>query len=241
MQQTRRERLRETTSQEIKDLARKQMYEDGGAAAISLRGIAASMGMTAPAIYRYFPQREDLITALIVDAYTSLGDALVAASASQPQNCYANRFYMAAMAYRDWALANSADFDLIFGRPLPGYHAPAEVTVPLVQRAFTPFLGTLYEAWEARQLTLPETYITPPSRLQHFLESWLENTRVPLPVPVVHFGLAKWGIMHGLVALEINGQLHPMVGEGVTALYDVEVRGLLESIGLPVTLPANSE
>lgn len=71
--QSRRERLRETTSQEIKELARKQMNEDGGASAISIRGIAASMGMTAPAIYRYFPLRDDLITALIVDAYTSLG------------------------------------------------------------------------------------------------------------------------------------------------------------------------
>src|SRR6476469_355321 len=135
---SRRERLRETTYKEIKDSARRQMSAGDGGEAISLRGIAAEMGMTAPAIYRYFGSRDDLITALLVDAYTQLGDAILAACATQPAANYAERFYLAALAYRDWSVAHPTDFDLIFGRPLPGYHAPGEVTIPLVQRAFMP-------------------------------------------------------------------------------------------------------
>jgi AcrR family transcriptional regulator len=234
--QSRRERLRETTYQEIKDLARKQMYEGGGVAAVSLRGVAGSMGMTAPAIYRYFPTRDDLITALIVDAYTSIGDAIIEAVSKQRDENYGNRFYLAAMAYRDWALSHPAEFDLIFGRPLPGYQAPAEVTVPLVQRAFSTFLVILQQAWEQGLLKLPEIYTNPSSELQDYLQDWLKRTGDALAAPVVHFGLAKWGQMHGTVGLELNGQLHPMMGEGVTALYQTEIRGLLESAGLTVTL-----
>jgi AcrR family transcriptional regulator len=234
MQQSRRERLRETTHQEIKDHARQQMYEGGGVATISLRGIASSMGMTAPAIYRYFPSRDELITALILDAYTALGDAVHAACATQPEDYYANRFYLAALAYRDWALAQPADFDLIFGRPLPGYQAPAELTVPLVQRAFAPFMENLQKAWVQGQLKLPESYIEAKPELQHYLTEWLERTGNQLAIPVIHFSLAKWGQMHGMIALELNGQLHPLASAGITELYQFEIRSLLDSIGLPI-------
>src|SRR5438105_4517474 len=125
--QSRRDRMREATYQELKDIARQQMYQAGSGSAVSLRGIAAAMGMTAPAIYRYFPTREDLITALIVDAYTALGDAILSACATQPEDCYANRFFLAARAYRGWAVAHPAEFGLIFGTPIPGYQGPAEV------------------------------------------------------------------------------------------------------------------
>ena len=235
MQQSRRERLRETTHQEIKDHARQQMYEGGGVAAISLRGIAQNMGMTAPAIYRYFPSRDDLVTALIVDGYTALGDAIHAACATQPEEFYANRFYLAALAYRAWALAQPADFDLIFGRPLPNYQAPVELTVPLVQRAFTPFMENLQKAWDEGRLNLPPSYIEASPELKPYLTEWLDKTGNQLALPVIHFSLAKWGQMHGMIALELNGQLHPMASAGVTELYQFEIRSLLHTIGLPIT------
>ncbi len=75
---TRRERVRAATIDEIKEIARRHIAEKG-AAALSLRAIAREMGMTSPALYRYFASRDDLVTALIVDAYNSLADALEAA------------------------------------------------------------------------------------------------------------------------------------------------------------------
>ncbi len=232
--QSRRERQREATFQEIKELARRQMYEGGGIGAVTLRGIATTMGITAPAIYRYFSSRDDLVTALIVDAYGSLGDAIEAATQSTPD--LGNRFYLAALAYRDWALANSGDFDLIFGQPLPGYKAPAELTIPLVQRAFAPFLMTLQQASNAGQLKLPPAYHAPPEGLKVNLSEWLRNSGTAMSLPVLYFGLAKWGQIHGIIALELNGQYGPLTGPGTVDLYKAEIRESLEAVGLPVTL-----
>lgn len=234
--QSRRERVREATFQEIKAIARQQMYEGGGIGAVTLRGIATTMGITAPAIYRYFPSRDDLVTALIVDAYGSLGDTVEAAYTTESQAGLGNRFYRAALAYRDWALANSGDFNLIFGQPLPGYKAPADLTVPLVQRAFAPFLQTLQQASDTGQLALPPAYTAPPERLSVSLSEWLRNSGAAMSLPVLYFGLAKWGQMHGIIALELNGQFLPLTGPGTTDLYESEIREFLETIGLAVTL-----
>jgi AcrR family transcriptional regulator len=233
--QNRRERLREATTQEIKEVARRQMYESGGAGAISLRGIATGMGITAPAIYRYFPSRDDLITALIVDAYTALGDAIEAAAEVPAGMGLGDRFYRASLAYRAWALAYPGDFDLVFGQPLPGYKAPPEVTVPLVQRAFAPFLDTLQQAQVSGQLKLPAVYSAPPAPLQDGLAGWLANFGGALSLPVLYFGLAKWAQMHGLVVLELNGQFGPLGAPGISGLYEAEMRHFLADIGLPLT------
>ena len=139
MATTRRERQREATSAEIKAVARRQMAADGPAS-LSLRGIAAEIGMTAPGLYRYFSSRDDLVTALIVDAYQSLGEAIDAAQNAAPRGDYPGRLLAAATAYRCWSLERPADFALIFGTPIPGYHAPQEVTVPVVVAAFRPFV-----------------------------------------------------------------------------------------------------
>ena len=102
--QTRRERLREATRDEIKAAARQQMKAEGSAA-ISLRAIARDLGMTAPALYRYYNSRDDLITALIVDAYTSQADWLERACALLPAGDHAGRLLMFVLAYREWSLA----------------------------------------------------------------------------------------------------------------------------------------
>src|SRR3954454_14022131 len=99
---TRRERLQEATREEIKAVARKQMAERG-AAALSLRAIAGEMGLTAPALYRYFGSRDDLITALIIDAFDALGATLAAMRAAQPPHDYAGQFVAMLAAYRTWA------------------------------------------------------------------------------------------------------------------------------------------
>src|SRR5215211_2916846 len=108
MPQTRRERLRDAAYAEIKSIARRQMAEQG-AAALSLRAIAAAMGVTPPALYRYYKSRDELVTALIVDAYNDMADALEAAAAAHPAADYAGRFLAVALAYRAWAIAHPAD------------------------------------------------------------------------------------------------------------------------------------
>src|SRR6476660_9180340 len=114
MTQTRRERLRDATYAEIKSIARRQMAEQG-AASLSLRAIAAEMGVTPPALYRYYKNRDELVTALIVDAYNDMADTLVAADTGHPATDYAGRFLAVALAYREWAVTHAADYALILG------------------------------------------------------------------------------------------------------------------------------
>jgi AcrR family transcriptional regulator len=116
MPPTRRERLRAATTSEIKQIARQQMAQKG-AAALSLRAIAREMGMTSPALYRYFASRDDLVTALIVDAYNSLADALEAARHGCPPTDHKQRLLEMGLAYRNWAISHAQDYTLIFGTP----------------------------------------------------------------------------------------------------------------------------
>lgn len=226
---TRRQRQREATSEEIKATARRQMAEQG-AAALSLRAIAAEMGLTAPALYRYFPNRDALVTALIVDAYRALGVALVAAEAGVARGDFGGRFLAAAGAYRAWSLAHPADFQLIFGTPIPGYHAPPEVTVPVVEEAFAPFFLIPHAAWEAGLLRGVVVALLPATDGR--IGAWLDGAGLNLPAPLARLLLEGWGQMHGLITLELIGQLPPLVGDGAE-LYEGAMRAFVDRLGLP--------
>ncbi len=227
---TRRERQRAATGEEIKDTARRQMAEHG-AAALSLRAIAAAMGITAPAIYRYFPNRDALVTALIVDAYQALGAAVAAAEAAVPRDRFGDRFLAAAGAYRRWSLEHPAEFQLIFGTPIPGYEAPADVTVPVVLEAFSPFATIPEDAWRAG--ALHDAVFPQEPETDARLAAWLIGEGLHLPAPLMRLVLEGWGQMHGLVTLELIGQLPPVVGD-VGPLYDAAVRALVARLGLRV-------
>ena len=88
--------------QAIIDTAWEQIAESG-AAALSLRAIARQLGITAPAIYNYFTRRDDLVTALIIDAYTLLGDVQFAALEGLPESDHRGRLLAVGMAYRQFA------------------------------------------------------------------------------------------------------------------------------------------
>lgn len=113
---------------------------------LSLRAIARRMEITAPAIYNYFPHLEDLITALIVDAFNDLADAMQAAGQSVTSNTWGPRIKATILAYRRWAVAHPVKFQLIYGDPIPGYAAPAEVTSPVANRPFVILCGYFAEA-----------------------------------------------------------------------------------------------
>src|SRR5918999_3309057 len=97
----RRERVRQATAEEIKSVARAQMAAEG-TAGVTLRAIAREMGMTAPALYRYFGSREELVTALVIDAYDALADAMAAGVAAVPASRHAARLRAAFRAFRGW-------------------------------------------------------------------------------------------------------------------------------------------
>ena len=77
-----RARVRAELTREIAEVARRHLASDG-AAALSLRAVARELGMASSAVYRYFPSRDDLLTALIVDAYDAMGEAAESADANR--------------------------------------------------------------------------------------------------------------------------------------------------------------
>src|SRR3954452_10518644 len=152
---TRRERLRSATVAEIKDHAR-QLLVGGGPTAISLRGIARDMGMTAPAIYRYFPSLDALVIELTGDLFDELRETIEAARDSVPAEPLIQLLEMA-RAFRRWSLAHPPEFALMFGNPLPGvaeFEADCSPEHPGAKFG-GPFLAAFAEAFQSIPLKTP--------------------------------------------------------------------------------------
>jgi AcrR family transcriptional regulator len=187
----------------IKETAWKQIAEKG-AAALSLRAIARELGITAPAIYNYFPRRDDLVTALIVDAFTSLGESQKNSMRNLPEDDLTARLSTLGLAYRDWAITYPQRYQLIFGTPIPGYEAPADVTTPAAAGSLIPLIETLQAIFVAGRLRVDRS-AEMTSELQSMLETWSQVTGGYDP-EVLYTALVFWSRVHGLVTLEIGNQ-----------------------------------
>src|SRR5262245_17191329 len=86
-----------------------------GAAAISLRAVARDLGMVSSGIYRYVESRDELLTRLIVHAYTALAADVAAAHDLVDPDDLAGRWDAIGRAVRGWALAHPHDYALIYG------------------------------------------------------------------------------------------------------------------------------
>lgn len=148
-----RARARLEVTAAIKDEARRQLAAEG-AAKLSLRAVARELGMVSSALYRYFPSRDDLLTALIIDAYDSLGECAEAAHGEAAGAGPVRRWTAVAEAVRDWALRHPHEYALIYGSPVPGYTAP-DTTVPPASRVGLLFIGILRDAHQHSGLTEP--------------------------------------------------------------------------------------
>ncbi|MBA3530532.1 MAG: TetR/AcrR family transcriptional regulator [Ardenticatenales bacterium] len=228
---SRRERLRETTIEEIKEAARQQMAEQG-AAALSLGAIARAMGMTTPALYRYFENRDALVTALIIDAYHSLADTLEDALAPLPATDYALRLQTLLLSYRLWALQHPQDYTLCHGAPLAGYEGAADAIRPAALRTLKIIGFLLTEADAASPLHLPPSYFQPPAPVRETLEA-LQGVfpERDIPIPLLTFTIMTWIQVHGLIWQELSGHLPARLLQG-GALYQMEVQLICQRLGL---------
>jgi AcrR family transcriptional regulator len=226
----RRERVRQATVEEIKAVARAQMAAEG-TAGVNLRAIAREMGMTAPALYRYFGSRDDLVTALVTDAYNALAEAMEAAVEAVPPGRHAARVRAAFGAFRAWGLGHPTEWALIFGSPIPGYVAPEETRPPGTR--YTDLLARLLaDAHADGALDPARIQVRVPDELRAQLEALQRRGGFPgTPVPVVAFGLGAWARLHGLVTLEVFGHLAPVVGDGA-ALFEQELEAVITQSGL---------
>ncbi|MBC8331354.1 MAG: TetR/AcrR family transcriptional regulator, partial [Anaerolineae bacterium] len=183
----------------IKETARTQIAENG-AATLSLRAIARELKITAPAIYNYFPSRDDLVTALIVDAYNSLRDAILTSQATAEVS-QTERILESARAYRGWARAHPEEYSLIFGTPIPNYHAPMEITGPAAAGSMAAIISVFDTAWRAGALNIEGILTETPEMIQ----TWIDKFEYSGPPEIIQITMASWAQIHGIVSLELNG------------------------------------
>jgi AcrR family transcriptional regulator len=216
---------------QIKAAARQQMAEHG-TAGLSLRAIAREMGITAPAIYHYFPRLEDLITGLIVDAFTALAEAMEQAEAAEASDRPYAKILALCTAYREWALAYPTIFQLLYGNPIPGYQAPEELTIPLARRPFMGLFHWFMRAYQGGELTIPAEYQVVPPAMAAGIASWRQVSGIEMPDALLGLLMSGWARIHGAVLLELFGHLEPLVGGGGTFYrYELEAFADLLQLG----------
>ncbi len=230
---TRRERYREHTIDEIKTIARRQMAETG-TGSLSINALAREMDMTPSAFYRYFASRDDLITVMISDAWTSLANAMGNADQAQPAHEFTARMTAVLMAYREWALANRVEFDLLFGNPIPNYQPPPECEItPERNRSISVIFHILSDALEAGALKPGIEHSSPPDTLHIGFPSGTPGVTDSIPPVVSYLGVMGWAHLHGILMLELYRHTSSLVSDP-DAFYRNEIRFLLRSVGLPV-------
>jgi AcrR family transcriptional regulator len=221
---------RPVTAGLVKTTARRLMAE-GGTAGLSLRAIARRLEVTAPAIYNYFHRLEDLITALVVDSYTSLAHAMEATESENAAGDVHDRLCALCATYRAWALAHPVEFELISGRPFPGYRASEEVCLPLGRRPFLGIFRCFVEAHRTGRLSIPEEYRTLPPGMVAGIAAWRRESGNEMPDGLLALLVSGWARIHGMVLLEMHGHTRPLLGDPAE-FYRLEIEAFARWMNL---------
>lgn len=213
-----RQDTRDRIEREIVELGRRHLITDG-AAGLSVRAIARELGMVSSAVYRYVASRDDLLTLLLVDAYTELADAVE--RAGEADGTWRERLLRMAHAARAWAVAQPASWALLYGSPVPGYHAPAELTVGPGTR----MIGTLFGAIASGIATgeIPNSTAASARTSTDF-----DGVRVEFDFPgddaTVTKCLLLWAALVGAISLEVFGQYGADTVSDPEAVFDAQLR-----------------
>ena len=206
----------------IKETAWRQITEYG-APALSLRAIARELKITAPAIYNYFPDRDALVTALIIDAFTSFGDWQLEARDSVHADDLGGQMKAIGLAYRDWAHAYPQRYQLIFGTPIPGYEGPVDKIFPSSARSLSALVSVVEGLRLAGKLKV-DSFPKIKSEYKVTFEMW-KTYGGEADVLSLSVAMVIWSRVHGIVSLEIGGNLPPFGAKG-DALYLYELASI---------------
>src|SRR5882724_8345969 len=218
-----RARVRAEMTDEIKTVARRHLATDG--ANLSLRAVARDLGMASSAVYRYFASRDELLTALIIDTYDSVGAAAERAVDVVPGD--ADRLLAAAFAVREWALAEPHQWALIYGSPVPGYQAPLDTIGPAT-RVMLLIASIVQDAYRAGTVTAG-----PPitGRYAEELAAVAEQFGSDIPPQLVGAALAAFIHLCGAVNAELFGQLNNSIDDDRRGYLEFQMRGAARLIG----------
>jgi AcrR family transcriptional regulator len=223
-----RARVRAEMIDEIKTIASRHLASDG--ANLSLRAVARDVGMVSSAIYRYFPSRDDLLTALIIDAYNAIGDAAERGDASTAdRRDLRGRFLATTHAVRDWALAHPAEYALLYGSPVPGYVAPSDTITPAAR---TPVVLVRILADGVTAGSLHPNAEALPDAVRGDLVRAADQIAPGLPPELLMRGTIAWIHLFGAVSFELFGQLNNVI-DARTEYFHRQMTDMADLIGLP--------
>jgi len=228
---TRRDRQRAATLAEIKVVARRLLVS-GGVGAVGLRAVARELGLTPPALYRYFPSHEALVTALIADLYDELTGALMELQAAEPDADLGARLFLLANGLRDWALAHPAEFGLMFGTAIPDPDALGHEDTPGHQAAMrfaAVFKALVAQVWNLKPFPHPSDDDLGPvlvAQLNRKSEQF-----GAMPAGAIYLALNYWTRLYGLICMEVFGHLHWALDDA-GAYFEAQLAEIGQALGL---------
>lgn len=233
---SRRDRARVDTLREIKQTARKVLVEQG-VDGLALRAVAREMGMTAPALYRYFDSREDLVEHVVADLYDELTDHLQAVRDAVQPAVLGVQLMETARAFRAWATTHRAEFGLLFGSAGEGVvaaedvHGPGEHPPQVASRRFGAVFAELISAvYLEHGFPVPDEDDLEPA-LREQLTEWCAKLPIALPLGVMYVFLSCWIRLYGMVCMELFGHLRFALDDA-TPMFEAELRALGGVLGI---------
>ncbi|KQR07301.1 TetR/AcrR family transcriptional regulator [Cellulomonas sp. Leaf334] len=228
-----RERRRQETTDAILRSARAHL-ERAGVEGVTLRAVARDLDIAVSALYRYVDSRDDLLTELLVEAFTEHADAVDAAVDAVAADDLPGAITAGLRAYRAWSLAHPAQFGLAFGAPVPGYRAPAERTIAVAVRPGSRIMGlyaTAYDRGLVDEGVLTARASTLDDGTAAGFDALAARQSYPLPAPAIALAVDAFVRVHGFTVMEVFGQLRPLVMPA-DAYYEQLLGEVVATLGL---------
>ncbi|WP_458089680.1 TetR-like C-terminal domain-containing protein [Streptomyces malaysiensis] len=224
----------------IKTTAR-QLLVKLGAGGLTLDAVARDSGLAVSEVEAVYPHRDDLLTALLIDAYDDSAAAMEQADAAAREAgaSAGARLLAATRALRRWSFANPGEFTLVYGSPVPDYHAPQD-TVPPASRTPAVLAGIVRSALEAGELAAPRREVPgPPLLLPEAVQLFGGRPEAPY-ADLIERGIVLWSNLIGLLVFQVFSRTHDSVRDEA-AFFDYAIAVAAEGIGLVVPLGENTD
>jgi AcrR family transcriptional regulator len=233
---TARQRAREDITAEILAAARSRLAE-AGPGELSLRAVARDVGMVSSAVYRYFPSRNELLTALLIAAYDELGAAAEAADdAVADQNDHLARWTAVCSATRAWAVAHPHDYALLYGSPVPGYAAPQDTVGPATRVIvrLVMIIVAAHQAGAASPVAPPHASAGVDKAVAGAIE-FVQDLGIPAKADLPEITartIMAWTTIFGTLSFELWGHLVGSVSD-YGAYFEQVISRLADDLGIP--------
>ncbi|MDG4666941.1 TetR/AcrR family transcriptional regulator [Mycobacterium sp. 236(2023)] len=214
-----RQETRDRIEREIIEVGRRHLITEG-AAGLSLRAVARDLGMVSSAVYRYVASRDELLTLLVVDAYTELAESAEAAR-DDAAGDWKQQLAAMARAVRSWAVQRPASWALLYGSPVPGYHAPRDTTVGPGTRVVGALFTIIAEGIAAGDIRTSD--VSAPQELSTDYDGLREEFGFDADDAVVGKCLALWAALVGAIGLEVFGHYGPGTFTEPAQVFDVQL------------------